>query len=140
MWGNRVNFTFDYYVKITDPLLAIITTPGSMGITSVTMNAGQQKTNGVELTLKVSPVYRPHDRINWNISLNGTHAKAKYAKIGNAFSSLNNEGRASLSGTTRYYDGGSPTAIWGVRSAGIDPRRARNFSSGRTVRTHSATM
>ena len=53
--GNRVNVTFDYYVKITDPLLAIITTPGSMGITSVTMNAGQQKTNGVELTLKVSP-------------------------------------------------------------------------------------
>ena len=114
-------------VKITDPLLAIITTPGSMGITSVTMNAGQQKTNGVELTLKVSPVYRPHDRINWNISLNGTHAKAKYAKIGNAFSSLNNEGRASLSGMTRYYDGGSPTAIWGVRSAGIDPATGKEL-------------
>ena len=127
VWGNRVNVTFDYYVKITDPLLAIITTPGSMGITSVTMNAGQQKTNGVELTLKVSPVYRPHDRINWNISLNGTHAKAKYAKIGNAFSSLNNEGRASLSGMTRYYDGGSPTAIWGVRSAGIDPATGKEL-------------
>ena len=127
VWGNRVNVTFDYYVKITDPLLAIITTPGSMGITSVTMNAGQQKTNGVELTLKVSPVYRPHDRINWNISLNGTHAKAKYAKIGNAFSSLNNEGRASLSGMTRYYDGGSPTAIWGIRWA-------RRFSTPRCSR------
>ena len=127
VWGNRVNVTFDYYVKITDPLLAIITTPGSMGITSVTMNAGQQKTNGVELTLKVSPVYRPHDRINWNISLNGTHAKAKYAKIGNAFSSLNNEGRASLSGMTRYYDGGSPTAIWGMRSAGIDPATGKEL-------------
>ena len=22
---------------------------------------------------------------------------------------------------TRYYDGGSPTALWAVRSAGIDP-------------------
>lgn len=127
MWGNRVNFTFDYYVKITDPLLAIITTPGSMGITAVTMNAGQQRTNGIELTLKVSPIYRPHDRINWNISLNGTHAKARYDKIGNAFSSLNNEGKASLSGTTRYYDGGSPTAIWGVRSAGIDPSTGKEL-------------
>lgn len=127
MWGNRVNLTFDYYVKVTDPLLAIITTPGSMGITAVTMNAGQQKTNGVELTLKVSPIYRPHDRINWNISLNGTHAKARYAKIGNAFSSLNNEGKTSLTGTTRYYDGGSPTAIWGVRSAGIDPATGREL-------------
>lgn len=127
MWGNRVNVTFDYYVKITDPLLAIITTPGSMGITSLAMNAGQQKTNGVELTLRVSPVYRPEERINWNISLNGTHAKARYAKIGNAFASLNEQGRNSLSGTTRYYDGGSPTAIWGVRSAGIDPATGKEL-------------
>ena len=114
-------------MKITDPLLAIITTPGSMGITSLAMNAGQQKTNGVELTLKVSPIYRPEERINWNISLNGTHAKARYAKIGNAFASLNEEGKNSLSGTTRYYDGGSPTAIWGVRSAGIDPATGKEL-------------
>ena len=127
MVGNRLNLTFDYYVKVTDPLLAIITTPGSMGVTAVTMNAGQQKTNGVEVTLKVSPIYRPHDRINWTISLNGTHAKAKYAKIGNAFSSLNNDGKTSVTGTTRYYDGGSPTAIWGVRSAGIDPATGKEL-------------
>ena len=120
-WNNRLNITFDWYKKITDPLLALITTPGSMGVKSVAMNAGQQKTTGIEVTLKVSPIYRPQERINWNISLNGTHAKARYAKIGNAFSSLNEEQKASLAGTTRYYDGGSPTAIWAVRSAGIDP-------------------
>lgn len=120
-WGSRVNITFDWYKKITDPLLAFITTPGSMGVKTLAMNAGQQKTDGVEVTLKVSPVYRPQDRINWNISLNGVHAKARYAKIGNAFSSLNDEQKASLAGTTRYYDGGSPTAIWAVRSVGIDP-------------------
>lgn len=127
VWGNRVNVTLDYYVKLTDPLLAIVTVPGSMGVRTLTMNAGQQKTNGIEATLKISPVYRPQDRINWNISLNGTHAKARYAKIGNAFSSLNNEGRTSITGTTRYYDGGSPTAIWGVRSAGIDPATGREL-------------
>ena len=32
--GNRLNLTLDYYIKNTDPLLAIITTPGSMGVTS----------------------------------------------------------------------------------------------------------
>lgn len=127
MWGNRINLTFDYYKKITDPLLAFITTPGSMGIKSVAMNAGQQETNGLEVTFKISPIYRPQDRINWNISLNGTHAKARYAKIGNAFSSLNDEGKASLAGTTRYYDGGSPTAIWAVRSAGIDPATGKEL-------------
>ncbi len=127
MWGNRLNITFDYYKKITDPLLAFITTPGSMGVKTVAMNAGQQETNGLEVTVKISPVYCPAERINWNISLNGTHAKAKYAKIGNAFSSLNDEGKASLAGTTRYYDGGSPTAIWAVRSAGIDPATGKEL-------------
>lgn len=126
-WNNRLNVTFDWYKKVTDPLLALITTPGSMGVKSVAMNAGQQKTTGVEVTLKVSPVYRPQERINWNISLNGTHAKARYAKIGNAFSSLNDEQKASLAGTTRYYDGGSPTAIWAVRSAGIDPATGKEL-------------
>jgi len=126
-WNNRLNITFDWYKKITDPLLALITTPGSMGVKSVAMNAGQQKTTGMEVTLKISPIYRPQERINWNISLNGTHAKARYAKIGNAFSSLNNEQKASLAGTTRYYDGGSPTAIWAVRSAGIDPATGKEL-------------
>lgn len=127
MWGNRINLTFDYYWKITDPLLAVITTPGSMGTPSLAMNAGQQKTKGLEFTLRISPIYRPHDRINWTLSFNGTHSKAKYAKIGDAFSSLNDAGKLSLSGTTRYYDGGSPTAIWGVRSAGIDPATGREL-------------
>ena len=120
-WGDRVNITFDYYWKDTDPLLAIISTKGSMGVTSVALNAGSQKTHGWEATLRISPIYRPHDGINWNISINATSSKSKYANIGNSFSRLNEEGQSSLVGTTRYYDGGSPTAIWAVRSAGIDP-------------------
>lgn len=126
-WGNRLNINMDYYWKNTDPLLAIITTPGSMGIKSVAMNAGTQKTQGWELTVKVSPVYKPEQRINWNLSVNATHTKSKYANIGNSFSALNKNGKESLVGTTRYYDGGSPTAIWAVRSAGIDPATGREL-------------
>ena len=120
-WGERVNIILDYYWKFTDPLLAVISTKGSMGVTSVAMNAGSQKTQGWEATFKVSPVYIPSERINWNISVNATSSRSRYANIGNAFSELNESGKSSLVGTTRYYDGGSPTAIWAVRSAGIDP-------------------
>ncbi|MBO5419763.1 MAG: SusC/RagA family TonB-linked outer membrane protein [Bacteroidales bacterium] len=120
-WGERVNLTLDYFWKDTDPLLAIITTRGSMGVTSVAMNAGRQHTKGWEATFKISPIYRPAERINWNISINAAHSRSRYADIGNAFSALNESGKSSLVGTTRYYDGGSPTAIWAVRSAGIDP-------------------
>ena len=126
-WGERVNLTFDYYWKDTDPLLAVITTPGSMGVTSVAMNAGSQKTHGWEATFRFSPIYRPSEGINWNISFNATSLKSRYADIGNSFSALNESGKTSLVGTTRYYDGGSPTAIWAVRSAGIDPATGKEL-------------
>ena len=126
-WGDRVNLSFDYYWKHTDPLLAIITTPGSMGVTSVAMNAGSQKTQGWEVAFRISPVYRPSEGINWNLSFNATSSRSVYANIGDSFSALNESGKASLAGTTRYYDGGSPTAIWAVRSAGIDPATGREL-------------
>lgn len=126
-WKNRVTLTFDYFWKDTDPLLAIISTKGSMGVNTIAMNAGEQKTHGWEATFKISPIYRPSEGINWNISLNASSSKSKYANIGNSFSSLNESGKASLAGTTRYYDGGSPTAIWAVRSAGIDPATGREL-------------
>ena len=126
-WGSRINLTFDYFWKNTDPLLAIISTKGSMGVTTIAMNAGCQKTDGWEATFKISPVYRPSEGINWNISLNATSSKSRYANIGNAFNSLNESGKTSLVGTTRYYDGGSPTAIWAVRSAGIDPATGKEL-------------
>ena len=126
-WRERINATFDYYWKHTDPLLAVISTPGSMGVTSVAMNAGSQKTRGWEATFRISPVYKPSEGIIWNISLNATSSRSEYADIGNSFSALNESGKASLVGTTRYYDGGSPTAIWAVRSAGIDPATGKEL-------------
>ena len=126
-WKDRVNTTLDYYWKYTDPLLAVITTPGSMGVTSIAMNAGSQKTRGWEATMRISPVYRPSEGIMWNISANATSSRSEYANIGNSFSALNESGKTSLIGTTRYYDGGSPTAIWAVRSAGIDPATGKEL-------------
>ena len=126
-WQDRVKLTVDYYWKNTDPLLAVITTPGSMGVTSVAMNAGSQKGKGWEVTFKISPIYRPSEGINWNISFNAISSKAQYANIGDSFSALNESGKSSLVGTTRYYDGGSPTAIWAVRSAGIDPATGKEL-------------
>lgn len=126
-WEDRVNLTADYFWKNTDPLLAVITTPGSMGVTSVAMNAGCQKTEGWEMTFRFSPVYMPSEGINWNLSFNAIHSKSVYSDIGDSFSALNESGKASLAGTTRYYDGGSPTAIWAVRSAGIDPATGKEL-------------
>ena len=127
MFDNRLNVTVDVFRKITDPLLAVITTPGSVGVKSVAMNAGQQNTNGLEATLRVSPIHNLEKGIQWTVSLNARTYKSKYAHIGNSLSALNKAGQSSVTGTTRYYDGGSPTAIWAVRSAGIDPATGKEL-------------
>ncbi|MFR7807949.1 MAG: TonB-dependent receptor domain-containing protein [Butyricimonas faecihominis] len=100
MFNERVNVTLDLYRKKTDPLVAAITTPSSIGVKSVMMNMGQLKTDGIEVTLKVSPIYRPQDRFVWSISLNGTHAKSKYSKIGNSLQSMNEQNQANLNTTS----------------------------------------
>ena len=127
MFKNRLNINVDVFRKITDPLLAVITTPGSTGIKSVSMNAGQQTTDGVEATLRISPIYDTKHGINWTISINARTYNSWYSNIGNSFSALNKEGQTAATGTTRYYDGGSPTAIWAVRSAGIDPATGKEL-------------
>ena len=85
-WNDRVNITFDYYWKNTDPLLAVITTPGSMGVTSIAMNAGGQRSHGWEATFRISPIYRPSEGINWNLSFNAISSRARYFGIGDSFS------------------------------------------------------
>lgn len=127
MLDNRLSLTFDVFRKITDPLVATITTPGSVGVKGVVMNVGQQKTNGLETTLRVSPIYNMKKNMIWTLSFNARAYRSRYAKIGNSLDALNKEGQASVTGTTRYYDGGSPTAIWAVRSAGIDPATGREL-------------
>lgn len=121
MFQNRLSLTVDLYQKMTSPLLAIITTPGSLGVKSLAMNAGEMDTKGIEASVKYSPIYRPNEGINWNITANIRSLKSKYKNIGNSFSKLNEEGQAQAQSTIRYYDGGSPSDIWAVPSLGIDP-------------------
>ena len=118
-FNNRFNINFDYYQKKTDPLLAVISVPSSVGTKTVTTNMGEQWNTGFSGTVKYSPIYRPKDRINWTLSLNFRHQKAEYRNIGNSLDQFNQENKNSS--LDRYYDGGSPTALWAVRSLGIDP-------------------
>lgn len=126
-WKKRVSLSADYFIKDTDPLLANITTPGSLGVKQTYMNLGAQKTRGVEATLRLTPVSLPHKEMNWNLSANMRHYVAAYRKIGHALDAMNEANKLLPDELTRYYDGGSPTAIWGVPSAGIDPATGKEI-------------
>lgn len=128
MFGNRFHVTLDLYHKNTDPLLAVIGIPSSVGTSQMLTNIGRQVEKGINGTIKYSPLYRPEERKNYTISVNFRTSKAEYAHIGNKLDQFNTENKSTNSTSlARYYDGGSPTALWSVRSAGIDP------SSGKEV-------
>lgn len=122
MFGNRFHITLDYYNKNTDPLLALIGVSSSVGVEQMLANVGKQLERGFNGTIKYSPLYRPEEGKNYTISLNFKTSKAEYDKIGNKLDQFNKENKQTNSRSLlRYYDGGSPTALWAVRSKGIDP-------------------
>lgn len=118
-FNNRFNINFDYYQKKTDPLLAVISVPASIGSTTITTNMGEQWTKGYSGTVKYSPLLKLEEGINWTLSLNFRHQKAEYRNIGNNLDQFNEQNENTS--LQRYYDGGSPTALWAVPSLGIDP-------------------
>ncbi|QJB41538.1 SusC/RagA family TonB-linked outer membrane protein [Chitinophaga oryzae] len=117
--NSRLRLNIDVYNRITDPLVAQISLPSSVGTTTYMTNLGKQVGNGYNFMFSVSPWYRPQERINWSINFSAKHENAHYDNMGNSLDVLNKLNRSK--NLERYYDGGSPTAIWAVRSAGIDP-------------------
>lgn len=123
--GNRISMVFDYYNKVTDPLLARISVPSSVGTKTILTNLGEQFNEGVSGTIRYSPIYRPAERINWTVSVNFRHQVAKYRNIGNSLDMFNEDNKNK--NLTRYYDGGSPNSLWSVPSLGINPTDGREL-------------
>lgn len=135
---NRLHLNVDVYHKNTDPLLASVGIPLSVGISSRLMNVGMQVDKGVTGTLRYAIIYKPQERKNWTASISFRHGTAYYNKIGNRLDSYNRENLTK--NLSRYYDGASPTALWSVVSKGIDPATGREIFQnldGDMVYTHS---
>jgi hypothetical protein len=82
------------------------------------MNIGATKNQSISGTL-TAYIFKQRD-LNWYISANASHYTTEYYNIGDILQKYNEEGRASQT-MLRYYDGASTSALYVVRSAGIDP-------------------
>lgn len=132
IFHRRLRVNFDYFLKTTDPLLVSVTLPTSTGTNSVPANLGKQQTTGY--TIAANVVVLQKQDLNWSINGNLRHLEYKYKNIGNALEKYNAQNRKDesemklgSSSLKRYYDGGSPSDIWAVRSAGIDPVTGREL-------------
>lgn len=130
---NKLTLRFDYYVTNTKDQLLDITIPPSMGFTSYRENLGSTQNKGVELKLDAR-LFADADRdFYFNVFFSIAGNKNKIKQISNVLQSFNDaqdeslsnedlpEGESTWKPVTRYEEGQSLTAIWAVRSLGIDP-------------------
>ncbi|OFY89621.1 MAG: SusC/RagA family TonB-linked outer membrane protein [Bacteroidetes bacterium RIFOXYA12_FULL_40_10] len=134
--NNKLRVNFDYFYKKTDPLLVFIGVPSSLGTVSIPKNLGEQLTKG--LTLSISYNVIKNKNFSWLANLNLRHLNSKYANIDQSMDIFNKTNRSR--NLIRYYNGASPTDLWAVRSAGIDPVTGREVfidKNGNQTFTHS---
>ena len=151
-----LNIRAEYYIQDTDNLLSDISLPPSTGFTTYKENLGKIKNTGYELSLSVTPWRSPKNQGYVTLSFNATHNKNEIVDIADIFKNSNDEQNANLDadGTedsaeynedfnledyvdryteqltkpaTLYYEGCSMTAIWGMRSLGVDPASGREM-------------
>lgn len=127
-FGERLNVNFDYYNEYTDDMLIDISLPPSSGASTVKDNFGAQESNGIEFAVWGKPIVTKD--FSWTVSVNGLHSKTVIKNISEALQRKNDENNAvSDESVPRilYEEGGSPTAIYAVRSAGIDPASGKEI-------------
>lgn len=128
---NQLNVRFDYYNSQTKDALVALTLPTSTGFTSYYENLGKVENKGYEITAS----WRFWQKGNNYLSVNGSiaHNTNKIKEISDALKNFNDEQEATATenGTTtpviRYEEGQSMTAIWAVRSLGIDPATGKEL-------------
>ncbi|MDR1273590.1 MAG: SusC/RagA family TonB-linked outer membrane protein [Odoribacteraceae bacterium] len=130
--ANRLNLRFNYYEAKTKGVIADITTPQSMGFPMYMANIGEIENKGFELFASWRP-WEDRKKGNFvNVFFSAASNMNRLAKISNALKQhneindrLQDEEKTNTSVSTRYEEGASTTAIWVVRSLGIDPRTGK---------------
>lgn len=112
LFQNRLNGSFDYYVKNVDDLLYTrpIAASGS-GLTSYWINDGEMKSSGIEAALTVVPV-RSED-FEWSVSVN-------YAYNDSEIQNVNGGAVAVRNGVKAWANGHNPTEFYTRLWAGVD--------------------
>ena len=124
MFKSRLNITVDVYNDLTKNLLTDVALAPSTGFDTYKENLGEVSNKGYEL--KISGIIYRSENANINLFVNTASNTSEITKISDALRTYNEaQNEANETGTnkplTRFAEGQSYTAIWGVKSLGIDP-------------------
>ncbi len=125
--NSRVDVNFDWYNYRTVDMIVPISMPPSSGVSLVNNNVGEQTNKGFEATLS-GVVVKNSD---WFLRLSATaaHNTNRLIKIGNTLK-MQNDNNATVAGSSPlqlFIEGESPSMLYVVRSAGIDPATGREI-------------
>lgn len=120
MLENRLSFSLNAYEKFTDPLVVAVDQVPSVGQATYTSSLGTLTIKGLEFNVAYYLIRDMQRRILWNVRAFGTVLDGRYDDFSDKLKSLN-EAAQKNNKYVRYTDGYSNTAIWAVRSLGIDP-------------------
>ena len=131
LWDERINFTGNYYIKLSKDVLTSVTLPPSLGFSSYMDNLGEAKNYGYELSLRVALLKNLSKQLYWSVNVTALHNKNKLLKISNALRAYNDDqDEDTMSGSkskesnrpkVRYIEGKSMNSIWVNQSLGVDP-------------------
>lgn len=139
---KNLDITANYFLEKTQGSIATISTAPSSGFGSYSANLGDLQSNGWELSARYTIFNNLHNRNNWSVFVNGTHVKTTITKISKEIEAMNKAADVSYSTAPviRYAEGQSTSAIWAVRSMGIDPSTGQEIflsKSGDLVTTYN---
>ncbi len=165
-WKGIISLRAEYYVQNTDNMLSDITLPGSTGFQTYKENMGEIQNKGWELYLGITPWRDNANRGYVTLTASATRNKNTIKKIYDIFKKSNDDADSNFSAenpsyatssatdeqyadykakltnpATKYYEGCSMTAIWGMRSLGIDPMSGKEMyldKNGNVTYTWSA--
>jgi TonB-linked SusC/RagA family outer membrane protein len=129
MFGRRLNFVFDAYIRNTTDLLLDKSKAPSTGVTTATSNLGEMQNKGIEFQVD-GYIFRNSD-FYWKLGTMGYLNRNKITKINRALEEINKQNEAysgmSLTPLAQYAEGESVTALKLVRSGGIDPATGKEI-------------
>ncbi|WP_073227668.1 SusC/RagA family TonB-linked outer membrane protein [Pedobacter caeni] len=136
LWNNRISLSADFYYNTTNDLILDISTPPSMGFSSYKENVGALKNVGWQGSANVMIIQKPQKGLYWRVGLNAFGNKNTITKISNSLRKLNEASDAKDKDLTNpdrnkprsyYQEGQSLTAVYAVRSLGIDPANGQEI-------------
>lgn len=136
LMSDRLFVTGSWYHKKTTDLITTVSVPTSSGFDTYHDNMGNVLNKGIELDVKYD-VIRTRD---WGLSVYGNlaHNRNEILAISDALKRYNDrvnnyylqKGTGKRSATeifTKYEEGGSNTALYGMKSLGIDPANGKEM-------------